>query len=462
MKRFSKMLSRRRLGRSGDGDDADVESVPISVRLGPPLEPPSDFHQLSPRRGLGYGPGDGAWSSGAVTPTGVGPGSDNGILGGGAMEAASGPGTGPGTGATTASDWRLRKMMPRTGGYRIVADGSDGVDDDANGSSNAASLGKPCVACAIINFPRLLDWQPGDARPWIPLSHVLKKSTGNADPNADNCPYCVFFQAMVGATASMGAGLDKSTPYMRIRLAFEKLGGGEKHELGRSVLVEVSTGSRVLPWGYIIKAEEGDEMDMSRYLEGTVTTQSKEDANGRQDPVEEDAPKQEGQEEHESGKETKQEQKPGTPSPTSVPSIVISSNSSVNDKTTASIRGRRISPLLDPQLPKMWLDFCNNHHADSPCTKSNLRDTLPIKGLQLIDCEEKRLVAADDLDLLTTDYVTLSCVWGDHADDNLTEDGEGNHLLGNLPPSHPRCSIPFAISWIPVLMDRPLLSFRTG
>ncbi|WXC62248.1 hypothetical protein SNK03_008108 [Fusarium graminearum] len=114
-----------------------------------------------------------------------------------------------------------------------------------------------CAICATIDFPALLNWRPGQPRPWIPLAHTLAELSA--------CPYCIFFQALVGGEPDTTR---KFTPYLRIRQAFERLGVREKHELGGAVLFEVSTKSKVLPWGYIVRLIEGED-DMAGYKEAT-------------------------------------------------------------------------------------------------------------------------------------------------------------------------------------------------
>lgn len=115
----------------------------------------------------------------------------------------------------------------------------------------------PCPICDTIDFPRLLNWTPGQPRPWIPLAHTLAEDSA--------CPYCIFFQAMVGAEPDLTR---KFTPYLRIRQAFERLGVGEKHELGGAVLFEVTTKSKALPWGYIVRFVDGTD-DLAGYREST-------------------------------------------------------------------------------------------------------------------------------------------------------------------------------------------------
>ncbi|KAF7554747.1 hypothetical protein G7046_g6742 [Stylonectria norvegica] len=152
----------------------------------------------------------------------------------------------------------------------------------------------------------------------------------------------------------------KFTPYLRIRQAFERLGVGEKHELGSAVLFEVTTKTKALPWGYIVKAIEGED-DRVGYREAT--------------PM---------------------------------------------------IRGRVISPKLDPVLPKTWIDFCMKNHTKTTCGSLGP----PIRGLKLIDCREENIVFVDDLNAETVEYVTLSYVWG------KTED-EAEHRYDTLPKVPP-------------------------
>ncbi|KAF5021166.1 hypothetical protein F66182_6812 [Fusarium sp. NRRL 66182] len=116
---------------------------------------------------------------------------------------------------------------------------------------------KPCDICATIDFPSLLNWRPGQPRPWIPLAHTLAELSA--------CPYCIFFQALVGAEPDLTR---KFTPYLRIRQAFERLGVGEKHELGGAVLFEVTTKNKALPWGYIVRVTE-EKDDMAGYKGST-------------------------------------------------------------------------------------------------------------------------------------------------------------------------------------------------
>lgn len=211
------------------------------------------------------------------------------------------------------------KRPARNGLSRIVADEKN----------------PPCLACAAINFPRLLNWAPGQPRPWIPLAHTL---SGDSE-----CPYCIFFQALVGGLPDQTR---KFTPYLRIRQAFERLGVGEKHELGSAVLFEVSTKTKALPWGYIVKAIEGED-DVAGYREA----------------------------------------KP-------------------------MLRGRVVSPKLDPVLPWTWIDFCMANHTFTACGTRGFA----IRGLKLIDCREEEIVFLDDLNAEAVEYVTLSYAGGKSED----------------------------------------------
>ncbi|KAG6045513.1 hypothetical protein E4U39_002209 [Claviceps sp. Clav50 group G5] len=253
------------------------------------------------------------------------------------------------------------------GGGCVVANASSTSQDIADTCSarpaSAASkqLRKPptkfCPRCAAMDFPSLLEWEPGQPRPWVQLSHVLlppllmppsPPADDDGDPPA-RCPFCVFFKALIGFVPP--DGLSKFTPYLRIRHAFERLDGiSEKHELARSVIMEVMTQRKALPWGYLLRAEDQEGgQDLARYL----------------------TPK--GQQ--------------------------------------AAIRGRRVPPLLNPELPKCWLNFCRQHHSGKACEAPPMQQS-PVAGLQLIDCSEKRVVAAHEINATdATEYLALSYAW---------------------------------------------------
>ncbi|KJZ74153.1 hypothetical protein HIM_06384 [Hirsutella minnesotensis 3608] len=374
----------------------------------------------------------------------------------------------PVNGANVAS-WPGRKtsLLAATAG-RIIADGSleepesgdecrddDGGDedhDDAETKTTSSSSGrgghnsdahgatkrskrrrrrpprqpsKPCARCAAINFPRLLDWKPDQPRPWTSLAHVFlsplplppspppstcgtpksahspmpspspssssfsasslapshassssrsassvssysrspscasscPRSPSHAPaPPPPTCPYCTFFQVVLGPGADVALG-GKFTPYLRIRQAFERLQGvSERHELAHSVLAEVTTRNRALPWGFLVKAIDGgsgsagDRADIRAYR--------------------------------------------------------------ADEGTPARIRGRVVTPMLDPALARCWLDFCKDAHATS-CGAAEA----PIPGLRLIDCRERRIICADNLEAQTPlEYVALSYVWGTAAE----------------------------------------------
>uniref|UniRef100_A0A8H7TPV5 Heterokaryon incompatibility domain-containing protein n=1 Tax=Bionectria ochroleuca TaxID=29856 RepID=A0A8H7TPV5_BIOOC len=136
----------------------------------------------------------------------------------------------------------FKRPAPRAGSSRILAD--DAHFDDI------------CWTCKGIDFPKVLDWQPGDRRPWIPLAHTLS-------PEFPDCPYCSFFRQLIGFDPGAD-GSSKFTPYLRIRQAFERLGVKEKHELGGAVIFEVTTKNKSLLEGYIIKMAD-DEVDLAAY-----------------------------------------------------------------------------------------------------------------------------------------------------------------------------------------------------
>ncbi|KAG6119990.1 hypothetical protein E4U13_007055 [Claviceps humidiphila] len=241
--------------------------------------------------------------------------------------------------------------------FQDIADTCSGRPASAASKQLRKPPTKLCPRCAAMDFPSLLEWKPGQPRPWVQLSHVLlppllmppsPPADDDGDPPA-RCPFCVFFKALIGLVPP--DGLSKFTPYLRIRHAFERLDGiGEKHELARSIIMEVMTQRKALPWGYLLRAEDQERgQDLAGYL----------------------TPK--GQQ--------------------------------------AAIRGRRVPPLLNPELPKCWLDFCRQHHSGKACEAPPMQQS-PVAGLQLIDCSEKRVVAAHEVNADdATEYLALSYAW---------------------------------------------------
>ncbi|KAL7936686.1 heterokaryon incompatibility domain-containing protein [Trichoderma chlorosporum] len=458
MKKFSKILSRR-LGRSGGDDhgrwDAGQESS-------------LDFHQLTSRR----------WRSG-----------DDGLAMNGENHSRI-----------------FTKEVPKYGAGRILADESD-------------DAGQVCDICQEIDFASLLDWQPGDSRPWVSLAHCMKlrlpedeglgleEMTLDGDEMSEDerrrkrrkegnlCPWCVFFHSMIttvpdGDDTGSADGRDgramktKFTPYLRIRLAFERLGGGEKHALGKSVLFEVTTRNRSLPWGYIVKAPpELEEEDLEEEDDDDEAVASKqaetEAASGTDTELDAETSTQGGAEtgtdsgveaDAELKVEVLTEVKPRASMTNEVEGHVEevraetkqNGHSKVNGKEDEPrvIWGREISPLLHLPLAKSWIDFCDENHAAEACSPKN---RVLVKGLKLIDCEENKVVLAEHLSAATptdelqddksqnstrnsqennamsqnVDYVTLSYVWGSsrHNAEAATQLGfeDGDHLPGHLP-----------------------------
>ncbi|KAG5978478.1 hypothetical protein E4U55_006167 [Claviceps digitariae] len=269
------------------------------------------------------------------------------------------------------------------------AEDSDMAASPANLSTSKQSpkppLTKICPRCSAIDFPCLLNWKPGQPRPWVQLSHVLRPLPSRpppqpppppADddnhhsdvlcpwPGAPQCPFCLFFRAMIGSLPT--DDLSKFNPYLRIRQAFERLDGiGEKHELARSVVIEVTTQKKSLPWGYLLRAEDKEDDDLSGYLA----------AEGKK----------------------------------------------------AGIRGRLVPPMLDPSLPKCWLDFCRRNHSNSACNAPAMQQQQkkPIAGLQLIDCVQNQVVAAEEVLFHSSDdateYLALSYAWSQTGLDSSAE-----------------------------------------
>lgn len=365
MKKFTnKILSRRLQGRGENGTGKQKGLA------GPGLGSARDHHQLSLRKGI---PTKRPTRTGASRIV-IGAPSD--AINGAHQEA------GNGTPVTAAGNGHVNgKENGDTAGGPIaetaVAAGA------ANGNASADHVPLICEPCAAIGFPRLLDWKPGEARPWVPLAHTLKDES--------NCPYCTFFQAMIGYLP--GAGIDGPetaiitepsnesdpeirkasttstyTPYFRIRHAFERLGISQKHELGRAVLFEVTTKNKSLPRGYILRALE-NETGLEGYLES-----SRDDG---------------------ANSET------GTQS----------SQRSSQQQITNLLRGRTVPALLDSALPRCWIDYCRENHADERCAA---KLAAPGKApLKLIDTKSRQVVQAANLETPAYEYVTLSYALGD-------------------------------------------------
>ncbi|UKZ70310.1 uncharacterized protein TrAtP1_011297 [Trichoderma atroviride] len=444
MKKFSKILSRR-LGRSG-GDDHHRWDAGLQSGL--------DFHQLTSRR----------WRSG-----------DDGLALNGENHSRI-----------------FTKEVPTYGAGRILADGSE-------------DAGQLCDVCEAIDFPRLLDWKPGDARPWVSLAHCLRlklpdeeelsrhrngSTSEEEDLSEDErrrrrrregnlCPWCVFFHSMIttvpeGDETGGADGRDdralktKYTPYLRIRLAFERLGGGEKHPLAKSVLFEVTTRNRSLPWGYIVRAAPAKEVDVhtdhseSQAGTETETRASRETASERgaelgMESVTEVEVKEELKEEVESKVKPRAiaaEAKVEEPIEEKQNGLATANGKAKRGEEAKVIWGREITPLLHPDLAKDWIDFCNDNHTTGPCA---VKDRTLVKGLRLIDCEENKVVLAENVSTPTpndkpqdaecqsitpshntsimhqnVDYVTLSYVMGTYREDD-DDNGNDDHLPRRLP-----------------------------
>lgn len=365
MKKFSKILTRRLGGRPGHDDGPDSR---------PPTRDSSpDYHQLNSRRANGLVP----------------------------LRQRSFPRTGssrivadgPGDDADDQDEPPLPPLPHERNGEHLNGHASNGLAPPPKSRSRSRSRSRspgakpprprrprPCATCRRTDFPKLLDWRPGDPRPWVSLSHALQAD----DEAAAACPFCAFFQAMVGAAPD---DTGKFAPYLRIRLAFERLGGlGERHELGRAVLIEVTTRDKTLPWGYIVKAAPAEGRALDEGQEGEA------DAEGEGGRVNVDG---------------------------------------YLGKEPAALRGRMVSPLLDPALPRTWIDFCKEHHHDQPCGKAEA----PIKGLRLVDCETRKIVSLDDIkgDGEGSEYVTLSYVRGSSTDSEVPQGTDAGDLPEKVP-----------------------------
>lgn len=345
MVRFSRILPGRRWGKA---DEQEVEWTRRWAKDGPPLQDAADFHQLNSKRSHGMGV--------------------------------------------------AAKKGTRTGKNRIVATSSPA--QPASPTSLAATEGEDaektvllqeepgviCDFCSTIDFPRLLDWKTGQPRPWIPLSHVLSDTS--------SCPYCTFFQAMIGdipvATADSPTDVTKDhtgtfTPYFRIRQAFEKLAVTQKHELGGAVLFEVTTRSKTLPRGYIIRATE-DETASSVYTSDVENV-----ANGSTNSLSSKA--------------------------TSVDALPV-------------VHGRAVTPLLDTSLVKGWIKFCDENPADA--AKARIDTTPPPVGLKLVDTTDSKVIEVDEELAKDLKYVTLSYVPDDSQVDSAEADSTAIDLTTPL------------------------------
>ncbi|KAJ3477243.1 hypothetical protein NLG97_g8889 [Lecanicillium saksenae] len=174
------------------------------------------------------------------------------------------------------------------------------------------------------------------------------------------------------------------TPYFRIRHAFERLGISQKHELGRAVLFEVTTKNKSLPRGYILRALE-NETGLDGYIDSS-----------RDD---------------------------GAVSETGTQSSQPSSQTQSN-----LLRGRTVPALLEPALPRCWIDYCKENHTDERCAA---KLAAPGKSpLKLIDTENRKVIQAADLETQDYEYVTISYALGDSE---LESFDDGAELPDTLP-----------------------------
>ncbi|KFA68244.1 hypothetical protein S40285_01570 [Stachybotrys chlorohalonatus IBT 40285] len=284
------------------------------------------------------------------------------------------------------------RTAPKTGSNLVV------VDDTH----------PPCDHCRAIDFPKLLDWHPGQPRPWISLSHALKDSS---------CPYCTFFQAMIGTVD----GADTFTPYLRIRQAFERLGLSEKHPLGMSVLIEVSTKTKSLPWGYIVKAVDDEVATDLSDVDTDATIHVDGEGNHEDEKISHSQINGTAHEKDAFRHDLLSKDPPVSPIDDSTPVSgspasdaakmdieIPPMQNELSDTAPPTIRGRPVPPLLNPALVQSWLRYCRNNHAEQPCAR---KEHFP-SGIRLIDCVARRVVSfadtTDDCD--KPDFVALSYV----------------------------------------------------
>ena len=74
---------------------------------------------------------------------------------------------------------------------------------------------------------------------------------------------------------------------------------------------------------------------------------------------------------------------------------------------------REVTPFFDPEIARRWLDYCQSRHRGGNCqaTTDNILPANYVRGLKLIDCYTRAIVAAPP----GAPYVTLSYVWGSAA-----------------------------------------------
>ena len=362
MKKFSKILTRRLTRAPENGETSSPSSRDSSP----------DFHQLTSSRGNVKGtkrlPKQG---SSRIIATIQNNNRSTSNTNGGNSNKSKGNGVAIFEPSTNASE-ALTTTSATTDEDQIAgSDQANAGEDSGPRNVIEAPVFSICSICESINFTKILDWKPGDPRPWISLSHCLLNH---------DCPFCVFFQTMIGLIPESDdegrvIRRAKFTPYLRIRLAFERLGGlKEKSELGKAVMIEVTTKTKSLPWGYIIRAQNDDDSEA----------------------------------------EKTQEQ--------------------VNEldgylASRPEIRGRTVTPLLNSAVPKAWIDFCKKNHASEACG----RTAKNVENLHLVDCQDRRVVAAADLSG-DVEYATLSYVSDDLSDSSTLQlDTTNDSLVMDLP-----------------------------
>lgn len=180
-------------------------------------------------------------------------------------------------------------------------------------------------------------------------------------------------------------GTDKFSPYLRVRLAFERIGGlKERHELGRAVFLEVTTRDKSLPWGYIIKSE-----DITNVSNQISTLNLGEAAPSQHRP---------------------------------------SVDGYLGNKP--AIRGRSVPQYLDEAIPQTWLEFCREKHETEACGQPGQL----IQSLRVIDCEARKVMPISDFDLEGFEYATLSYASGQSLNAHQDGDYGADGLPESLPP----------------------------
>lgn len=97
----------------------------------------------------------------------------------------------------------------------------------------------------------------------------------------------------------------------------------------------------------------------------------------------------------------------------------------ISSGTTDTICGRPLANTVEWSIIKRWLHFCMRNHSKH-CKRSGPSH---IPGFRVIDCETRRIVAAEISD---SEYITLSYVWGQTSEDQFDGQSLPKELLRTI------------------------------